>query len=175
MPPQPEGIWKATYSKLKWQTATGEDRYRRGIYTFVRRTSPYPSMITFDGTSREVCQIRRIRTNTPLQALVLLNDTVYVEASGALAKSVLNLPAADRLRTMFRRVLVRPPTDEETARVVDVYEDVKQRYAEIDKAKKLIKAANLTVDEDNVDLQELASLTMIASALLNLDETVSRP
>lgn len=175
MPPQPDGIWKATYSKLKWQTATGEDRYRRGIYTFVRRTSPYPSMITFDGTSREVCQIRRIRTNTPLQALVLLNDTVYVETSGALAKSILPLPSKDRLATLFRRVLIRPATDEEMIQIVKVYDDLKNRYANIDEAKKLLKAANLPTDDPEIDHPELATLTMIASAILNLDETISRP
>ena len=86
MPPQPPGIWKSTYSGEKWKNAEGEDRYRRGLYTYLKRTSPYPAMTTFDAGSGEVCQIRRIRTNTPLQALITLNDVVYLEAAGQLAK-----------------------------------------------------------------------------------------
>ena len=85
MPPQPEGIWQSVYSNAKWVTATGEDRYRRAIYTYWKRTSGYPSMITFDMPSREVCTMRRIPTNTPLQALVTLNDEAYVECAAGLA------------------------------------------------------------------------------------------
>ncbi|MDQ3012565.1 MAG: PSD1 and planctomycete cytochrome C domain-containing protein, partial [Acidobacteriota bacterium] len=86
MPSQPEGIWRNPYSSEKWATAKGEDRYRRGLYTFLRRTSPYPAMMTFDATSRETCTIRRIRTNTPLQSLTLLNDDAAMEMARALAK-----------------------------------------------------------------------------------------
>ena len=74
MPPQPDGLWRSTYNGQKWVNAEGEDRFRRALYTYLKRTTPYPSMTTFDGGSGEVCQIRRIRTNTPLQALVTLND-----------------------------------------------------------------------------------------------------
>ncbi len=86
MPYQPEGIWASPYGNEKWVQSQGEDRYRRAVYTYHKRTSAYPSMLTFDGTSRNVCTARRIRTNTPLQALVTLNDPVYVEAAQALAK-----------------------------------------------------------------------------------------
>ena len=79
-------MWRSTYNGQKWVNAEGEDRFRRALYTYLKRTTPYPSMTTFDGGSGEVCQIRRIRTNTPLQALVTLNDPVYLEAAGALAK-----------------------------------------------------------------------------------------
>ena len=85
MPPQPSGIWKTTYSDKKWINAEGEDRYRRGLYTYWKRTSPFPAMTTFDAGSGEVCLIRRVRTNTPLQALITLNDPSFVEASGGLA------------------------------------------------------------------------------------------
>ena len=85
MPPQPEGIWRSVYSDAKWETDTGEDRYRRAIYTYWKRTSSYPSMMTFDMPSREVCTMRRIPTNTPLQALVTLNDEAYVECAAGLA------------------------------------------------------------------------------------------
>ena len=172
MPPQPDGIWKATYSKLKWQTATGEDRYRRGIYVFLRRTSPYPSMITFDGTSREVCQIRRIRTNTPLQALILLNDPVYLESAGALARSVLEFDTNQQLQEIFRRVVIRPATDAEFTQLKIVYDAAMDQYDHADESDKLLKAANLTADDEN--RQRLAALTLTCSVVLNLDETISR-
>ncbi len=82
MPPQPDGVWKSTYSDRKWVNAEGEDRYRRGLYTYWKRTSPYPAMTTFDAGSGEVCLMRRVRTNTPLQALITLNDPAYFEAAG---------------------------------------------------------------------------------------------
>jgi hypothetical protein len=85
MPPQPAGLWRSTYNTKAWVDATGEDRFRRGLYTYLKRTTPYPSFTTFDAGSGEICQIRRIRTNTPLQSLVTLNDPVYLEAAGALA------------------------------------------------------------------------------------------
>jgi hypothetical protein len=79
MPFQPEGIWNSPYSPLQWKQSEGEDQYRRGVYIYWKRTAAYPSMTTFDGTAREVCVARRIRTNTPLQALVTLNDSAYIE------------------------------------------------------------------------------------------------
>ena len=88
-PPQPAGLWQAAFNgERTWSTSPGEDRYRRGLYTFWRRTVPYPSMATFDAPSREICAIKRIRTNTPLQSLVTLNDPVYVEAAQALARRI---------------------------------------------------------------------------------------
>src|SRR5690606_28966627 len=85
-PHQPEGIWQTVYNGQSWKESEGEDAHRRGIYTFLKRTSPYPSFITFDAASREVCLSRRIVTNTPLQALVTLNDPVYLEAAYYLAE-----------------------------------------------------------------------------------------
>jgi hypothetical protein len=86
MPPQPEGIWNIPYSSLRWNTATGEDRHRRALYTFWRRTRPYPSALTFDAPDRAVCSARRTTTNTPLQALVTLNDPVFLECAQALSR-----------------------------------------------------------------------------------------
>jgi hypothetical protein len=88
MPSQPDGIWQSPYSGESWKLSEGEDRYRRALYTYWKRTAPYPSMITFDSPSREFCQLRRLRTNTPLQALVTLNDPVYVEAAQRLAETM---------------------------------------------------------------------------------------
>ena len=84
-PLQPEGIWNVPYSQLKWETSEGEERWRRSLYTVLRRSSPYPSLVTFDAPSREQCTVRRVRTNTPLQALTTLNDPVFVEAARKLA------------------------------------------------------------------------------------------
>ena len=105
-------------------TSHGEDRYRRGLYTFWRRTSPYPSAMALDATSRETCTIRRIATNTPIAAFALLNDPVYVEAAQALARQNRGAqrcadPAA-RATYAFRHVLARPPTADEVERLVDV-------------------------------------------------------
>ena len=83
MPVQPDGIWQSPYDGESWKQSTGEDLHRRALYTYWKRTAPYPSMVTFDSPSREFCQLRRLRTNTPLQALVTLNDPVYVEAARA--------------------------------------------------------------------------------------------
>lgn len=175
MPPQPEGIWKATYSKLRWQTATGSDRYRRGIYTYWRRTSPYPSMLTFDAGSREVCLIRRIRTNIPLQALVTMNDPVFVEASGALAKRVLDSGLSDddtRLVSVFQRVLVRPPDEPELERLRQALAEARHEFQTHPKlAEELVHSANLESSEDSVTL---AAWTVVANVLLNLDETLMR-
>src|SRR6185436_6483584 len=85
MPRQPEGIWRTVYNSSKWETSPGEDAHRRSLYTFIRRTSGYPSYQIFDAPTRDVCTARRITTNTPLQALVTLNDPVYIEAASSLA------------------------------------------------------------------------------------------
>ena len=89
-PYQPEGIWDVPYSKDKWVESSGEDRYRRAIYTFMRRSAPYPSLVTYDAPSREFCTVRRVRTNTPLQALTELNDPYFFDAARALAKRLIS-------------------------------------------------------------------------------------
>jgi len=175
MPPQPPGIWRATYSKLQWKTSDGEDRYRRALYTFWRRTSPYPSMITFDAGSREVCTVRRVRTNTPLQALVSMNDPAYVEAAAALATRMLSGSSdSARVEQGFRLVLVRPPTKKESQRLIDLLESVRQEFKSDDAAAAdLIKSANATPPA-GVDPAEFAAWTVVGNVLLNLDETMMR-
>src|SRR5207245_10274683 len=114
-PPQPGGLWQAAFNgERSWATSKGEDRYRRGLYTFWRRTIPYPSMAAFDAPSRETCAIRRVRTNTPLQAFVTLNDPVYVEAAQALARRIMKeggMMPEDRVKFALRLCLCRPPLD----------------------------------------------------------------
>lgn len=162
MPPQPAGVWKSTYSGDKWQNATGPDRFRRGLYTYLKRTSPYPSMTTFDAGSGEVCQVRRVRTNTPLQALVTLNDTVFIEAAGALAQRMTDLTHG------FRLVLIRPPSDKELARLNELHGAMKRHFEnDPEAAKELLNAAGLKEGD--------AAMVAVANVLLNLDETLTKP
>ncbi len=166
MPPQPPGIWKSTYSGEKWRTAIGPNRYRRALYTYLKRTSPHPAMITFDAGSGEVCQIRRIRTNTPLQALITLNDEAYLEAAGALAR--LMQQSSDKLEQQiafgFRRILARPAEPRELERLIALY---RQLEPEISDKAVFLSSANLKEGD--------ASLVALASVLFNLDETLMKP
>ena len=123
-PPQPSmGLNAAFGSSTDWETSTGEDRYRRGIYIQWRRSNPYPSMSAFDAPNREVCTLKRDRTNTPLQAFVILNDPVYVEAAQGLARRIAFAEGSvdDKLTHGFRLCLARYPTDAERERLVSLY------------------------------------------------------
>ena len=176
-PPQPDGIWDIPYSSEKWIPSEGEDRYRRGLYVFIRRSATYPSLITFDATSREHSTVRRVRTNTPLQALTTLNDEAFFEAARALAARVLReTPTAvtteARATYGFRVVLTRTPTRDETARIVASYARQLERF------RKEPGAAARTVAGyavGGVDPAEQAAWTLVANALLNLDEALTRP
>ncbi len=130
-PSQPAGIWNMPYSSDKWTTSEGEDRYRRSLYTFWRRTSPYPAFMTFDTTSREFCTVRRVRTNTPLQALTLLNDPASFEAARALAKRMIAAGATPRARAAFglKLVVSRAAAPAELDRLVALYQSERARYA----------------------------------------------
>ncbi len=177
MPPQPDGIWRTVYSGLKWQTSPGEDRYRRGLYTFWRRSSPYPAMTTFDAGSGEFCIIRRIRTNTPLQALVTLNDPAFVEAAGALGVNMLQSPGSisAKLNAGLQRALGRAALPEETVRLAKLYTDSLARFrAKPETATALLKSANVSAPQQ-ADSCQLAACITTANVLLNLDETVTRP
>jgi hypothetical protein len=187
MPPQPDGLWNSPYSSEKWRTSSGEDKYRRGLYTFWKRTSPYPSFMSFDAPSREFCVVRRPRTNTPLQALTLLNDPVYVEAAQALARRMISTggdDAASRVTRGFRQVLARLPGPGEVEPLVSLYKKEVEHYRH-DKAASEALAGKLdektTGDKSNegaksktVDTAELAAWTVVANVLLNLDEVVTK-
>jgi hypothetical protein len=169
-PVQPEGVWTSPYSNEKWNTSTGEDRYRRSLYTFIRRTSPFPQMMTFDGTSRETCTVRRVRTNTPLQALTMLNDEGAMDNARGLAMQMLQvsgLPA--RLTYGFRACLTRQPEAAELERLKALYKQQLAHFsAQPQAASKIIK------DYKPSGKAEFAALTMVANVLLNLDETVTK-
>lgn len=186
MPPQPDGIWQVVYSDEKWTTSKGDDRYRRGIYTFWRRTSPYPTAMALDATSRETCTIRRITTNTPIAAFALLNDPVYIGAAQALARRIAEQPSAEstaRATFAFRQVLARPPSVNELERIVTLFETERQRYeADQEAAKKLTawepkpdeKPADKPTSDNPRQLAELAAWTVVSNVLLNLDETLNK-
>jgi hypothetical protein len=177
MPPQPEGVWQMVYSGEKWETSKGEDKYRRGIYTFWRRTSPYPSMVSFDAPSRDFCVVRRARSNTPLQALTLLNDPVYVECAQALAKRMLGeggTTAGQRVAFGLRACLAREPKSGEAQKLAALAEKELARYKEdSDSATKFVKFAAAS-DKEQIDSSELAAWTVVANVLLNLDEFVMK-
>ena len=176
MPPQPDGMWRSTYNGQKWVNAEGEDRFRRALYTYLKRTTPYPSMTTFDGGSGEVCQIRRIRTNTPLQALVTLNDPVYLEAAGALAKrmAVIEGHPADRAAHGLRLALVRPVREGESLPLIALQLDVQKSYAaKSQDATSLIQSSRTTTPDGMTD-PEFASWIVVANTILNLDEFLTR-
>jgi hypothetical protein len=173
MPPQPEGVWNSVYNDSKWVDATGPDRYRRAIYTYIKRTSGYPSFLTFDASDHDVSLARRIPTNTPLQALVTLNDPVYEEASEALAKRMMKATDAldGRLRYGARLVLSRDPTDSEVTTLRELFEHALTAPGAPGVPKKVAKIATVAKGESG---KQLAALTAVASVLFNLDAAMTR-
>jgi hypothetical protein len=167
-PPQPEGIWDLPYNDDKWVVSKGEDRYRRGLYTFIRRTAPNPAMLNFDATSRENCTVRRVRTNTPLQALTALNDPEFFEAAQALAKRVTSEAGPQegtRAMLAFRLCLGRSPKPDELDRILSWEQKERQFFEE--HRDDAVRVAG-TPDPG------LAAWTMLSNVLLNLDETLTK-
>lgn len=163
MPYQPDGVWTVVYSNDKWETSDGEDAYRRGLYTYLRRSSPYPSFISFDASERETCLSRRINTNTPLQALITLNDPVYVEAAMNVAKQVENIEGdrTEKINIAYKKVMGKKISVEKSEILFNLLEQTETYYLEHkDEAFELVKSENL----------ELASLTVMVNALMNMDE-----
>jgi hypothetical protein len=169
MPHQPKNVWQTVYSGMEWKISEGEDRNRRAVYTYMRRTSPYPGMVTFDSPSREVCVARRIRTNTPLQSLITLNDTTFIEASIGLAHRMAEA-AEDtpyQLREGFKMAIMRYPEQEELQKLVKLHTEA-QKYYTSNKGE-----AALMVGEKK-DAEKLAPLAVVANAIINLDEFITK-
>ncbi len=169
MPYQPEGIWASVYSGESWTQSKGEDQYRRSVYTYNKRTSPYPSMMMFDGSSREVCVSRRIRTNTPLQALVTLNDSSFVVASRFFAKKMNDKKADVRqqIGEGYKMLVFREISDKKLGVLKKLYDD-----SLIEFQKNKISSEKL-IGEKNAT-PELAAMTVVANAMLNLDEIITK-
>ncbi len=177
MPPQPEGVWQVVYSGDKWITSPGEDKYRRGLYTFWRRTAPHPAMVSFDAPSREFCVLRRNRSNTPLQALTTLNDPAAIEAAQAIARKVAVKPDADvqsRAAFAFRLVLCRAPEPREVERLVKLFESERSHFGQDPKAADKMANSELGKPPAGLTDADLAAWTVVANVLLNLDEAITK-
>jgi hypothetical protein len=173
MPWQPAGIWMSPWNGYTWTRSEGEDQYRRAIYTFWKRTAPYPSMISFDGVGREVCMPRRIRTNTPLQALVTLNDSVYLEASRYFAyrmqREAKTRNAEDLIKKGYELAMYKPIAPGKLKALVELYATALQDFTkDKDKTCEMIGTNNEHNDPGT------AALVVVANAILNLDELVTK-
>ncbi len=166
MPPQPEGVWRSVYSGAQWRVAEGDDRYRRGVYTYWKRTSPYPSMLTFDAPSREVCSVRRIATNTPLQPLVTMNDPVFVECAQGLAERM-QQEGGETTEQQVAWALERATTDEPrrsaVAALVALYDDAFAAFDPRDPEMTVLGQTSTAY-----------ASTIVASAILNLDDVMTK-
>jgi hypothetical protein len=176
-PYQPDGVWHNPYSNDKWVTSTNGDQYRRGLYTFWRRTAPYAAFIAFDAPSREVCTERRPRTNTPLQALATLNDKAFVQPAAALARRMIaEVQGTEKERAIhgFRLCVARTPSPAELDRLLELYRDSLEKYKKDPTAAKAMATSSLPEPPKTMDIAELAAWTLVANVLLNLDETVTK-
>jgi mono/diheme cytochrome c family protein len=176
-PYQPTGFYGDKSLDWSWPSLQGPQLYRRGLYTFLRRTTPYPSFQMFDAPSRGECAVSRPRTNTPLQALVTMNDPVFVEAARVFAQRVMQAEVDsldDRLTIAFRSVVARPPSDNEGTLLRQLYQDRLDRY-QADPTAALALVQHGKADRpDELKVDDLAAWTSLGSLLLNLDETITR-
>lgn len=169
MPYQPEGVWNSVYNGEEWKQSTGEDLYRRSVYTYMKRTSTYPSLMMFDGSSREVCVSRRLRTNTPLQALVTLNDSSFVVAARHFAMKMMESGknTDEQIKEGYRMLVINDIQDSKVGIFRKLYEDAVQRYSQDKEAAKLLTASAEATPQ-------LAAMTVVANAMMNLDEVVMK-
>lgn len=169
-PPQPESVVAVAYGNPDWPISQGEDRYRRSLYTFSKRTAPFAAFTVFDAPTGENCIVRRDRSNTPLQALTLLNDEMFLEAARAAAKSAATPEREEsQIATdLFRRFLTRQPTHEELISIHKFYDSqlARLRSGELD-------AATIAGKEEQAP--ERAAWVMVARVIMNLDEAVTKP
>jgi hypothetical protein len=177
-PPQPDGLWQAAFNGQRtWTTSRGADRYRRGLYTFWRRTVPYPSMAAFDAPSREICAIKRVRTNTPLQSFVTLNDPVYVEAAQALAWRIVRDGGSDvraRAKYGLKVCLCRAPQPEQVEPLVALYSAEYKRYRANPGSAVALASESFGPARPGTGPAELAAWTTVANVLLNLDGVLTK-
>jgi len=172
MPFQPEGIWKSPYNGSKWQQSTGEDQYRRALYTYWKRTSPYPSMISFDGASRDVCVTRRIRTNTPLQALTTLNDSAYLVLARGFAYRMKEMDKTDHAKQIekgYELMFYKPITEKRKQALTELYTLSLTKFKNDKDA-----ACEMIGVMDKNNNPETAALVVVANAMMNLDEWLNK-
>jgi hypothetical protein len=172
MPHQPDGIWQTVYNGESWVTSEGEDKYRRSVYTFLKRTSPYPSFISFDAGSREFCISKRIVTNTPLQALATLNDPVYIEAALKLGEKMSQDTQKDPgtvIAKTYEKMMLVPISESKQKSLLNLYQEALANYrSKPEELKEFLQDKKV---EGN---PELAAYTLVANAMLNLDEFLTK-
>ncbi len=177
-PYQPEGLWEdvTVERRGKYVADQGEGLYRRSMYTFWKRTCPPPAMVSFDAPNREVCVARRSRTNTPLQSLVLMNDPTYVEAARVLAETILSENDNDeaRIHAGYLRAVSRPARPEELALLLELLASARDRFTKETEAAQKLTQVGARPLSPNADIKEVAAWTVVASTILNLDETISK-
>ncbi len=177
-PYQPSGYWaQLNFPKRTYKHDTGENQYRRGLYTHWQRTFLHPSLLAFDAPAREECTARRERSNTPLQALVLLNDPTYVESARVLAADVCSQSEQNfesRLEYAFRRCLARKPNAEETKVLRQLYDEEFERFSNDEAAITQFLSTGLAPVNEKQNKAEVAAWTGVTRVLLNLHETITR-
>jgi hypothetical protein len=176
-PDQPADFYKGKNNGWQWNVSPGEDRHRRGLYTFWRRTTPYPTFVIFDAPDRAECTFERPRTNTPLQALATLNDPQFVEAARVLAQRLLAEEPDDveaRLTRAFRLVLARSPEPREREVLHEFLKSQTAVYAASPEAAVALSRAGQAAQADGLDPAVHATWTALANLMLNLDETITR-
>jgi hypothetical protein len=180
-PYQPEGLWEETTgggggSTARYVMSTGQDQYRKSLYTFWKRTVPPPNMLNFDAPSRDLCTVERQETNTPLQALQLLNDPQIIEASQALAVRCWTMKSTreERLVRMFQLITSVKPDDATLQRLGDYFQTELERFEQDESAAKAYLAiGNYQISED-LPLADIAAYALIANTIINLDEAITR-
>jgi hypothetical protein len=174
-PYQPKGYWSfLNFPTREWETDKGEEANRRGLYTWWQRTFMHPALMAFDAPSREECCAERARSNIPQQALVLLNDPVYVEAARAFAEKIVKDGGTDRLTWAFRRALSRKPTPQETKVLSDLQAKHREQFAADPKGAEQVLTAGQLKSPKDLDVVEVASWMSVARTILNLHETITR-
>jgi hypothetical protein len=176
-PPIPEGVLVLSYGGATWNQSTGEDRYRRGMYTFWKRSVPYPGLLVFDMPNGDQSCARRTRSNTPLQALTTLNDPVFMEAAQALALRLWKEGGAtdrEKLVYGFRLTTGRQPSPFELQQLTKFLAQQRPSFVGRTASAVYVAAADPAQIPEDVNLEEVAPWTMVARVLLNLDETITR-
>lgn len=172
-PFQPKGLWRSPYNGKDWVTSKGKEQYRRAVYTYWKRSAPYPSMITFDGVARDVCTARRVRTNTPLQALTILNDSTYMDLARHFAFRLCRESGDDpkeQIAKGYTLATLHAPDDQSLQALMELYAIAYERYKnDAENVRQLLGGKGADADD-----AKTAALVVVANALLNLDEVVTR-
>jgi hypothetical protein len=173
MPWQPEGIWNNPYNEEKWTNSEGEDQYRRAVYTYIKRSAPYPSLATFDGTSRVVCTPRRIRTNTPLQALATLNDSVYIDLATQFSARMMKEGGSNlrsRIEKGYEAMLFKKIPADKLSLLMNLYNNAMKHFSTNEKEAQEFCG----VTSPGKDIPDKAAMKMVANTMLNLDEVITK-